>query len=436
MVQKQDKTLKNNDYISVEQFPIPPKGQGESQPRVIGIFGLNTRAIFQSRLKLCREFQKAGFRVVVFAPLVASKSLSKEQIRLINETIRTTFATHKIEWVHIPNAIHSVLFPCLRSQKVIHEGLASFHVTDILIFHQKMAALAESLLDKDAFRSMSIIMGVLNGLKNVGDFDTAQQTPYSSFIRRLVDSIQNVIVKRVSRIRQAKIISLLQNINNIIVQNQQDGDTLRTIDKIDPEKIIAVNGAGVDLDAFQQEPLNRITPLTFLFVGRLEEKKGFEDYCEAVSIVKKKYPGMIFNAIGGVSLWHERSFTEYQNKAKKAGIHYFGEVLDVKPYLRDAHVIVFPSHGEATSKALLEALAIGRPLVTTNVSGCAESVTPKENGVMVHVKDPWAIANAMTYFIEHSYELQSMAKASRHLAETNFNADHVNKRIVDSIVRF
>tara|TARA_R110002095_G_scaffold63947_2_gene53932 strand:- start:2625 stop:3821 length:1197 start_codon:yes stop_codon:yes gene_type:complete len=217
----------------------------------------------------------------------------------------------------------------------------------------------------------------------------------------------------------------------VFFQNKDDAQVLLDRNLLPLDKVVLVNGSGVNLKEFPKTQLPQQTPLTFLFVGRLLKSKGFYEYCEAVKMVHKKYPGMRYQVLGG----HHPNPAQLSEKEarqimKESGVDYLGETDDVLPFVQKAHVVVLPSYREGTPKALLEALSVGRPLITTNAPGCCETVSEKENGVLVHVADPWAIAEAMKFFITHPENILPMAKASRKLAEDKFDVHKVNATLI------
>jgi glycosyltransferase involved in cell wall biosynthesis len=115
-------------------------------------------------------------------------------------------------------------------------------------------------------------------------------------------------------------------------------------------------------------------------------------------------------------------------------IDYLGETDDVRPFIRAAHVSVLPSfYGEGVPRSLLEALAIGRPIITTDMPGCRETVVDGVNGFMVPARDAAALADAMAKLIARPSEVERMASASRALAEDRFDVRKVNRVILEAM---
>jgi glycosyltransferase involved in cell wall biosynthesis len=213
----------------------------------------------------------------------------------------------------------------------------------------------------------------------------------------------------------------------VFFQNPDDAAVFLKKKLLLSSKVIRINGSGVNLDYFAQKPLPK-RPLTFLFIGRLLISKGFKEFCQAASQVKALYPKVQFQVLGGV---HPNpanlSLEEAQELMTSAGIEHLGEVDDVRPFIQSAHVVVLPSYREGTPKALLEALAMGRPLITTDVPGCRETVIDGKNGYLVQSQDVPALTQAFIKMIEHPELLAPMAQESRILAQEKFDVHQVNE---------
>ena len=107
----------------------------------------------------------------------------------------------------------------------------------------------------------------------------------------------------------------------------------------------------------------------------------------------------------------------------------FEETSDVRPYYRHCSVYVLPSYREGTPRTVLEAMAMGRPIITTDTQGCRECVNG-ENGFLVLVKDVQAVAEKMIWFVEHPEEIEKMGRESRRLVEDKFDVNKVNKNMI------
>ncbi len=374
----------------------------------IAVVASDLRSLVRSRLDLLLLFQKQGIKIKIFAPYVSYKDASYQKI----------LRKYKIDLIKLSpfskKRVFGKYFTVFRSFFRLIRLFKKNKITDVITVH---GALSHFGILAAAWAGIEKRFSILGSAGLVVPPDTTLGKTKSWFHKKMLKRMGHLSTK-------------------ILVQNQKDAKLLVKGNLVPQEKIVVVKGAGINLKNFKQEPLNQITPLTFLYVGRLNREKGFVEFCEAVQLVRKKYPGMIFNAIGGLARVPGKKKDYYQELALDSGVNYVGDVDDVLPYFKASHVVVLPSYGEATPKALSEALAIGRPIITTNVSGCEETVTPEKNGLLVHTHDPWAISQAMVYFIETPEKLQEMAMASRQLAEEEFDVKGVNTLITDTVFTY
>ena len=109
---------------------------------------------------------------------------------------------------------------------------------------------------------------------------------------------------------------------------------------------------------------------------------------------------------------------------------YHGSAADVRPFLRDCHVYCLPSYHEGMPRTVLEAMATGRPILTTDVAGCRETVEPGGNGWLVPHADAEALAERMIWFLENRDRWQTMGDASRRMAEEKFDVRKVNEQML------
>lgn len=220
----------------------------------------------------------------------------------------------------------------------------------------------------------------------------------------------------------------------VFFQNADDVSYFTELGLVRSEQAVLVDGSGVDLDYFTpSEPAEK--PPVFLLMARLIREKGIVEYVEAARRLKRLYPHAIFRLLGSfedgpnaispdkVAAWSDEGVIEYM-----------GSVADVRPYLEKCTAVVLPSYyREGIPRSLLEALAVGRPVITTNMPGCRETVIEGENGFLVPPKDPDALAKAMEVLIQNPHLIQKFCRRSRELAEARFDANKVNHRILQSL---
>jgi glycosyltransferase involved in cell wall biosynthesis len=222
----------------------------------------------------------------------------------------------------------------------------------------------------------------------------------------------------------------LSKSSRVIFQNP---DNLQVfIDKkiIKKNKAVRVNGSGVDLEYYKYSPPSS-KEFTFLTIARLLGEKGLREYSAAASIIKQQYPNIIFKILGpvdpspdGIPLnevqqWHNANYIEY-----------LGNTDDVRPYLKDCHIFVLASYHEGMPRTVLEAMATGRPILTTNVAGCKETVIEGENGFLVEKENIEQLGSKMLWFIENKEQWQKMADKSRMMAVDNFDVNKVNAQLL------
>lgn len=200
------------------------------------------------------------------------------------------------------------------------------------------------------------------------------------------------------------------------------------------EKARIVGAIGVELDQWHYTP-PLIGSLTFTFIGRLLKEKGILEFIEASKIIKKKFPNVRCWVIGGFDANPGAIKMSEIEKANKLGfIEWFGEVPDVRPYLAQTSVFVLPSYREGVPRSTQEAMAMGRPVITTDVPGCRETVIEGVNGFLVPPRDPQTLAYAMEKFILNPELIEKMGKESRKLAEEKFDAVRNARFFVDEML--
>lgn len=213
-----------------------------------------------------------------------------------------------------------------------------------------------------------------------------------------------------------------------IFQNNDDLALLTRL-KLLPDglPISVVGGSGIDTDLFAATPLPPLDGAPgFLLIARLVRYKGIFEYCEAARILRAQGIRARFVLIGpaesGPAAFSAAELEHYRND-----VAYLGPKDDVRPFLRDAHVFVLPSYGEGMPRTVLEALSIGRPVITTDANGCRDTVDDGINGFIVPVGDAKALAAAMGRMIAEPGLLRPMAEASRRKAERVFDVTVVNR---------
>lgn len=218
----------------------------------------------------------------------------------------------------------------------------------------------------------------------------------------------------------------------VFFQNHDDEDIFRKNGIINGQNVKLIPGSGVNIDKFR--PVDMPETFGFLCISRLIRDKGVYEYLEACREIKKEYPQVRCLLVGPYDT-NPSSMApeELQAFVEDGSIEYFGEQADVRPFISQCNVFVLPSYREGTPKTNLEAMAMGRAVITTDVPGCRETVVDKENGYLVPARDVDAIVEKMKLFIEAPETAQRMGKAGREMAEKKFNVDIVNETICEAM---
>lgn len=193
-----------------------------------------------------------------------------------------------------------------------------------------------------------------------------------------------------------------------------------------------VNGSGVDLDFFAAQPLPDVP--VFVLVARLLLDKGVREYAAAARQLKDKYPEACFTLVGDLDE-NPQSITRQELDAwvQDGYIDYLGKLSDVRPALAQASVMVLPSYREGTPRSVLEAMAMGRAVVTTDAPGCRETVVDGDNGFLVPVKDAAGLAAAMEKFMINPELAVRMGRCSREIAEEKYDVHKVNQQMMQGM---
>jgi glycosyltransferase involved in cell wall biosynthesis len=200
-------------------------------------------------------------------------------------------------------------------------------------------------------------------------------------------------------------------------------------------RVCVVNGSGVDLSRFEYRPLPDTSVgenlPSFLCIGRLLGDKGIREYAQAAQMIRQRHPSARFLLVGGIdSNPNSISQAELDAWVAEGCIEYVGKLADVRPAIEACSVYVLPSYREGTPRTVLEAMAMGRAVITTDAPGCRETVVNGENGFLVPVKSVDALAAAMSLFIQDPELASRMGRKGRYLAVEKYDVHKVNKIIM------
>jgi len=220
----------------------------------------------------------------------------------------------------------------------------------------------------------------------------------------------------------------------VFLQNQDDLAELVAAGILARDKALRVNGTGVELDRLQPAP-PVVQPITFLMMARLLKQKGVREFAAAAAAVKASHPETRFVLLGDVDRNpNSVSREEVEGWVARGILEWPGQVADVVPYIAQSSVYVLPSYyREGVPRSTQEAMAMARPIITTDNTGCRETVIDGVNGFMVPIRDEQALAGAMLRFIERPESIEPMGRASRRLVEQRFDIDSVNDAMLGAM---
>lgn len=225
----------------------------------------------------------------------------------------------------------------------------------------------------------------------------------------------------------------LPKLDQLILLNHDDKTDLLINNDIEVKETYILGGIGLDLNQYKYSPATKDLPIQFLFIGRLLKEKGIHDFIAAAQIVKQKFPQTTFTVLGGIDEANLGALTqgELTQYIDTKVIDYPGHVENIAEWIKQSHVFVLPSYREGVPRSTQEAMAIGRPVITTDVPGCRDTVIDGVNGFLVPKWNPQALAEKMIYFIEHPEQVRMMGDQSHKIAIEKFDAEKVNQRLLE-----
>ena len=235
----------------------------------------------------------------------------------------------------------------------------------------------------------------------------------------LHDTLVNTAIKQVYK-------KSLLKADLVVFENEEDKEQFIEEGFVKSNNAETVNGCGINLEHFKQVP--EITydddKMVFTFLARLIYDKGIIEFIEAAKDVKSRYPSIEFWVAGEVD---DGNPTSIKNEllyewVEKGIIKYFGHVRDVRPIIAKSGCVVLPSYREAMARTLTEALAMGKPVITCDTSGCKAVVDDGINGFLVPVKNITALADTIEKFYLLPEETkQMMGRSGRKKVESQFD---------------
>jgi glycosyltransferase involved in cell wall biosynthesis len=236
------------------------------------------------------------------------------------------------------------------------------------------------------------------------------------------------------RVVQALYRFSLQRSAKVFFQNSTDRDLFLARGLVRTEQVGLLPGSGVDLQRFAASAMpdageaGESAPVRFLLVARLLLDKGVLEYVQAARTVRAACPQARFQLLGFLDEANPRGVrrAELAQWVSEGVVEYLGTTDDVRPHLAQAHCVVLPSYREGTSRALLEAAAMARPLIVTDVPGCREAIDEGVSGLLCPVRDAASLAASMAQFLRMDAASRArMGAAGRNKMEREFDEQRV-----------
>jgi len=364
----------------------------------IAVLSSHTGSLFWFRMDMMKEFIKHGHTVVALGP----EPEKDWEARFRNNNI------------------------CYKQIFVDRNGINP--IGDIKTFRSINNFLKDEKPDKIfAYQAKTIVYGSFAANKN-------RMTEFYPLIAGLGsifrgNTLKSIILKSMVTIQYK---AAFKASKKVFFQNNDDKNEFINKGLLKENKTVIINGSGVNLDKFKPETLPETS--VFLFIGRLIKDKGIIEYLEACKKIKAKHKEVRCLLVGPYdSNPSAIKAVDLQPFIESGIIEYFGEQEDVRPYLKECSVFVLPSYHEGTPKTVLEAMATGRPIITSDAPGCRETVVNGYNGFLVKVKDIDGLVDKMEYLIEDESMCNVMADNSLKLVREKYDVKLVNKSIMETM---
>ena len=221
----------------------------------------------------------------------------------------------------------------------------------------------------------------------------------------------------------------------VIFQNKADEKLFIDERLVHHERTKVIPGSGIDLEKFSPQPMpSSKDKIVFLMVARLLKDKGVHEFAEAAALVGSVNPKIVFWLLGPLGVENRTAIDKelLDSWVDSRCITYLGETDNVVKYLGAAHCVVLPSYREGLSRVILEAAAMARPVITTNVPGCRDVIKHGINGYLCEPRSSKQLASRIIEMANLTDAArEQMGKAGRVLVEKDYSQRVVNKSYLD-----
>lgn len=222
-----------------------------------------------------------------------------------------------------------------------------------------------------------------------------------------------------------------RKVKYVFFENKENAREFGERNIVSADRQVVLPGAGINLEKYKMEPYPNHSRVHFLYLGRIMKEKGIEELFYAVRRLKEENEDFVLDLAG----FFEDIYKKQVEELEQLGIaHFYGFQSDPRPFYAEADCVVLPSYHEGMSNVLLEAAATGRPVITSNIPGCRESVENGKSGLLVEVKNKEMLYQAMKKMLHCSREERAkMGKAGREKMKREFRKEAVVERTVRSL---
>lgn len=367
----------------------------------IAIITTYAHKIHTARKELLSDLIEEGYHVTIMGPEREGLSIPQLNNKDIN------YVQINIERVNL-NPIKELFY-----LNNIRKQLENQKINCVLVYGIRMIS---SIVLAAKLAKIKRIVCVVNGAGNL--------LMASGVKGKLVQSISFPVLKLALSIA-----------DTVIFQNTDDYEELKRKRLVTGRNVNFTKGSGVNTELYNKAPLP--SNLEFLLVTRITGSKGVNEYVKAARIVKKKCPNTIFNLVGPKDDHKDEDvdWNAIDSAIAEKAIQYHGETDDVLNFLKNCRVYVFPSYyREGIPRSILEALSVGRPIITTDSPGCKETVIDGVNGYLVPPKDVDFLVEKIVWMIEHPENVNKMALESRKIAIEKFDVNKINQIILNQLL--
>jgi glycosyltransferase involved in cell wall biosynthesis len=245
----------------------------------------------------------------------------------------------------------------------------------------------------------------------------------------------NTLRARLLRLILAPALRLLMNPRRgkVVFENEDDLNCFVERGTVRASDAVLIRGAGVDVTKFRMLPEPDCGPVVVTLTARMLRDKGVYEFVEAAALIKKQGVSARFLMVGSPDPANPASIPQktLKNWVREGSVEWLGHRTDIAELLAASHIVCLPSYREGLPKSLLEALACGRAVVTTDVPGCRQTVSHGHNGLLVPPRDPAALAAALLLLIQNASKRKQLGANGRKMAEEFFSSG----LIVSSTIR-